>query len=114
MKDDDDKRFVYVPIDPEGARGFLRLYEWVRDQKIPFIPMELHYLAEKIRGAMNQGCMKHHLLEARFKEVDKRLYIVVCQKCDRKIYNQLKSGEFNESQYKMLRDVDEYKELFII
>jgi len=109
----DDEGFVYVPIDSDGAIGFLRLYEWARDQ-IPFIPTEVHRLAEKIRVSMNQGCKKHHLLNARFKEVDQNRYIDVCPKCDRKIYNQLKSGEFNESQYKMLRDVDEYKELFII
>lgn len=112
-EEDLENDFVNVPLNHEGAMGIIRLYEWANEQ-LPFIPMDVHRLIEKIRASMNQGCMKHHLLMARFKQLDHDYYIVVCPKCDRKVYNQLKIGEYDGSQYKMLRDFDEYKELFII
>ena len=111
----DDDEFVYVPISREGGRDLLRLYDWVKEQKqLPFIPSRIHRLAEMIRASMNQGCMKHHLLMAKFKKIGHNRYIVVCPKCESRVYNQLKGGDHNGSQYEMLRDVDEYKELFII
>ena len=114
--DPDNKEFVLVPVTSNECSRILDLYEWAKDE-VPFIPMDIHHLTRKMRSALNQGCLKHHLLMARFQSEGKKEYLCVCPKCSPKKYKELKTkGTYYGEKYDMLRDVDEYKagSLFII
>ena len=115
MTEEEKSPAIMVPITWEESLDFKRLMEWAQ-AKLPFTSKPLRHLQDKLTASVQRGCSKHGELCASFDRVHRghvsgAASIVVCAKCSRKVYKQLKEkglyDDYPGNEYKLYKDQGE-------